>query len=266
MEGINEYAQEQIKRLSYSSLRSYLNNKQEFYKRYILKEPMEKMPIAMAIGSAVHKGIELFLKGKDPFIAKDLLAFTLTPGQELDLGDMTLEDAYLQIETALGWFHKLDRDWCEVDSEEGFIVNMGDGVRVKGFVDVIEEHVSGTEIIDFKTVGALSTGFNMSYFIQGLTYKMLADASGHEVNKATFIEIKRKPLKDRTKEHTGNMTRVHVFEHFNEDDVNALKVLYKLAYREIIDGEQYYLPNLFSQYTKEEDWQEWKERALQYYL
>lgn len=259
---IHIQAKTNVKRMSYSSLRSYLNNKQEFYKRYVVKEPMEKVPVGMAIGSAVHKGIELYLKGKDPHTAKDLLTFTLQPGQTIDYGEKgSLEEAISHIETALGWFHKLDNDWCGVESEEGWTVSLNGGVRVKGFVDVLEHGDDGTHIIDFKTVGALSYPVNMTYFIQALTYHMLAEAVGYDVSKVSFIEIKKKPQKNRDKETHENMIRYHVFDEITEEDISALQKLYELAYKEITEGWNYYLPNLFGPYTTMEDWEDWKARC-----
>lgn len=258
-----ENARDAVKHMSYSSLRSYLNNKAEFYQRYILREPMENIPVAMAVGSAVHKGIELYLKGKDPYLPKDLLAFSLREGQEIDYGKKnSLEQACTEIETALHWFHEIPMDWCETESEEGWTINFGDGLRIKGFVDAIDECIDGSHIMDFKTVGALSyVGENMAYFIQAMTYKMLAEKVGYDVKKASFIEIKKKPLKDRSKETLNGMVRIHEFNEITDEDIFALKELYRLAYSEIINNEQHYLPNLFAQYTSMEAWDEWKERV-----
>lgn len=256
-------AKNAVAHMSFSSLRSYHNNKSEFYRMYVLREPLETVPVAMAVGTAVHKGIELYLKGKDPYTAEDLLGFSLNPGQEIEYGAKgTKEAAITQIETALEWFHKYPGDWCAVESEEGWTVQVDPEVKVKGFADAIHETMEGTHIIDFKTVGSLSYPVNMVYYLQALTYKMLADCAGYDVKKATFLEIKKTPLKNRKMEHAGNMIREHVFleTSMTDLDVFALQELYRLTYREIIHGEQHYLPNLFAQYATMEDWEKWKKR------
>lgn len=250
-------------RMSFSRLKCYLTNKHTFYKRYILKEPLTELPMAMAVGSAVHKGIEYFLKNKDPHTPKDLLSFTLRPGQTIDYGkNGSLEEAISQVDKALEWFHQLDEDWCMVTSEEGWTVNFGEGMRIVGFTDTMEDSLQGTRVDDFKTVKSLSTSPSLAYYLQMVTYKMLADASGLDVKQARIIELKKIPLKDPTKEHLGNMTRIHVFEDIPEEDVRALQELFRLAYREIVHGEQHYLPNFFDTFSTFEDWEDWKQRIL----
>lgn len=216
----------------------------------------------MLVGTAVHLGIERRLKGLEPLLPKDLLAFSLDAKQTIDYKDgETLDDLIAQVDHCLEWwnvYYERMPQAEEGDVEVGYQAEVAEGVVVKGYMDVLSDSMEGTLIMDWKTVARLNKEPPLYYYLQALTYKLIADLTAYDVSCVQFVEIKKEPYK-REKPTLEKMVRVHEWVEFPQEDLDALRELYRRAYLEITQNERYYLPNVFTGYDCEEQWEEFKQ-------
>lgn len=242
-------------------MRSYHSNPADFKKYYIDREQRTSIPIGMLEGTAVHKGIERYINGQSSVTSEDLLGFSLQAGQEPNWGKTgSKEKSVLTIDRCLARFFELSDerqyDWCEVESEEGFTVDMG-GWKLKGYMDAIETIGNQSCIIDFKTVRSCSYTLPLAYYLQALTYKIICDIVGYDVVEAQFIELSKS-------EKTSIPWKIHRMTEFPMEHIFALQEYYRLTFEEITKGERHWLPNLFGAFEEENQlqWVEWVNRVM----
>lgn len=243
-----------MKHISFSQLKTYLSDKQAYKRRYILGEKMEKIPQGMIEGSAVHMMLESWLQGKDVPLPKDALAYSLRDATEVEYKkNNTLDDAIKNVEEtfchALEYVKGIEGD---KEAESAFYVKPDAfQVPIKGFIDLCVHKEDKTTIYDYKIVGQYSSG-SLAYRLQAMTYAMVMDVMGYNVDEVKFVEFRKGIKKGETfKEHTFN-----VATDFSEREVQALKFLYILAIDEIMTGCQHYLPNPFA-FFSDDEWAYW---------
>lgn len=251
--------------LSYSQLSSYLKDPQGWHRRYIARDDNRTFP-ALLEGTAYHKMVEDHLGGTPLESPETYLKRSIWSGQELDLGDKTFDEVFASmqanVDRGFGRFldclktNQMPLDTCGIELEVPFEVQLGENTSIRGYIDGVSRGSDGTALIDWKLVGAW--GDHHAYYIQALTYVMALTAMGEDVKVAYFFEVQKKAFKT----DKAQVVNIVEFTEFPEEDLYALKELYKLAVKEIITKEVQYLPNIFGQYNSgKEAWEYWKQRC-----
>lgn len=251
--------------LSYSQLSSYLKDPQGWYRRYVAKDDNKTFP-ALLEGNAYHKFVEDLLNGEPLETPETYLKYSFRSGQELELGDKTFDEVFADmqanVDRGMGRFmeclktNKLPIDTCGIELEVPFEVQLGEDTSIRGYIDGVVRGSDGTAIVDWKLVG--QWGDHHAYYIQALTYVMALTAMGEDVKVAYFFEVQKKLFK----KEKVKVVNIVEFTEFPEEDLYALKELYKLAVKEILTKDVQYLPNIFGQYNAgREAWEYWKQRC-----
>ena len=144
------------KYLSASQVTKYLSCPQQYYRQYVLDESPDTLrPVAMSVGSSVHKLVENKLSGlirgadlteAQLFQETDLEAFF----EETDLEDQESEywSNYAKI-LYKTWYKGVGTSIMPVESELKFESLVGD-VPVLGYIDYIDASSGKLEICDLK--------------------------------------------------------------------------------------------------------------------
>ena len=136
-----------IKHLSASSLGVWNTCQLQFYADRILKIPRgETHPLAL-MGSAVHYAFD---RGHDE---RNAMPYLDQACDDLNLNDITLRDKakeLCEVCEQWGWWDGVDDlDVCVPEKE--FLIDIGEGVKLKGFMDRIDIKGSSARILDIKT-------------------------------------------------------------------------------------------------------------------
>lgn len=240
-----------IDRLSFSSLKCYLNDKQQFHKQYILGQ-WDDMNDAVYVGKAVHRMIEAHLTGEMVPLAHDALAYEAA---ELLKQKKTLADvdaAKKETQTAYDSFLEyITHDGAKMNpvSVEGKYEVFPEMMPfyLKGFMDVVAQDPDGrVTVIDRKNTKRFTPeGGTMAHRLQAVFYVMLLEATDATPSyRAEFVEIHR----------AKRAYRVHTYN-IEPNEVEAMRDLCALAYDEIVNNKNHFLPNPFSMFGGDKAWQ-----------
>jgi len=151
-------ATETLTRLSYSQMRQYTTCPAKWW--FSRRLPPEHTASALKFGSAIHKSIAAFYMAKAEGCSPqtdDLLnvyeaAWSEPEKAEIKFGKNEDEEVlHAMAERMLGAFLEAIEPGEIVGVEEGFAVEIGDGILVSGFVDLIEVKAGKFWIVDNKT-------------------------------------------------------------------------------------------------------------------
>lgn len=274
-----------IPHLSYSALKSYLSNRQAFYKRYIRGEKNEENSTAMNIGTVMHAYMEHGLsKGKpeawDPqgkkfmeMHARLLYMYPMLKKTKEDEKYATPEswaNMIIQKGVTLG---KLTMDWWttrnlnviateqESYGEHHAFAQFNDGqpLRLKAIVDAVCEN---GVLIDWKTVSTFSDPeiITIPYLIQAYFCLRAVEGSKHMI----FVEVKKSENRDkspRIQEIVVSLTEV---------DCMLIEEIIRRVCSELTGvmpthpetGLPQFLPNPFAQYGAEASWRDFSEEIF----
>jgi RecB family exonuclease len=144
--------------LSSSQINKYLSCPKQYEREYVLGErPEVKRPIAMSIGSAVHKMAEITLQAELDNISLPELELYLQANPQGMLEGSNLEDQSLEYWVNYSqilyktWYKNVGNSIMPLSTEKRFDSYVGD-VPVMGFIDYVDISSGKPEICDLKVV------------------------------------------------------------------------------------------------------------------
>lgn len=282
-----------VKHFSPSAIRSYLCNRQEFFRRYIRLEFDNETSEAMATGSLFHKALELYWRAISHLETAGENATQIKPvdflkaidaadiekileGLDMIEAETSREKILEVVEKSLGYYgeHIASQDLGRVHGAEVRMLEQPDDldghtlpIPLKGFLDLIMVK-SGEEYIleDHKLVGKLTAEgtANPKYDIAAGFYflgarKML----GKNPARMIFRETKKTKNKDGS-----SQCRAYVVEFSPEILEISLelyrRISYELAGRPLIDdtGVMRFLPNPFELFGGDKAWDDFVDEVV----
>ena len=144
--------------LSASQINKYLNCPRQYEREYVLGlRPNVDRPVAMSIGSAVHKMAEIVLKADiDSAPISELEVYLqanipqILEGSDLEGEEVGYWESYAQI-LYKTWYKNVGNSIMPVSSESRFDSHVGD-VPVMGYIDYVDLSSGTPEICDLKVV------------------------------------------------------------------------------------------------------------------
>jgi DNA helicase-2/ATP-dependent DNA helicase PcrA len=214
-----EYVDRQLEKFSMnvSALNSYLDCPIGFYIKSILRAPSGKNE-SMTFGSVIHDTLEDFFvqmqaNGQN-FPSKQELHKMLEHQMYAQRAKFSTEGYQLKKgygeQILTGLYDKFIDTWCKDVKLEEHISAVVDGVKIKGFIDKVEEHTHDIQFIDYKTgdrngdyakkklrrpnpkAKVKATIIGGDYWRQAVFYKILADESKKylkPVHKAKYVFV-----------------------------------------------------------------------------
>lgn len=258
-----------LKHLSMSSVRLYLENKNLFFKKYVLKEYDDETTRAMFVGKVVHEWLAWFYQDKmdgkktdwkkyekklDKYIAKK--SINLNEDDRKGLAKI-IKEIKQTIE-----FYKKDGNYemyHPIAVEQAIVAPVYDinGERidlpVKGVIDLILQTEKTNIVEDHKIVSSFSQIGSITYTLQAYYYFFLILAvDGEKPPYAVFDEIKK------TKNRDGSPQVRQYIVQYNQTDLELFQVFYDAMSR-VLTGKQKELemiiPNPYHYIHGKESWQ-----------
>tara|TARA_R100000734_G_scaffold19153_1_gene18680 strand:+ start:9480 stop:10187 length:708 start_codon:yes stop_codon:yes gene_type:complete len=135
-----------VPHISASSVKTWKNCKLQFYAEKILKVERSPLHPLTKMGIAVHEAFERSVEDKD-FIAH-LSEACNNQGLDEDLVGLSTE--LCKTCEDWGWWDDIDElDHCIPEYE--FLIHIGEGINVKGFIDRLDMKGDSATILDIKT-------------------------------------------------------------------------------------------------------------------
>ncbi len=155
--------------LSASSLKTWNTCNLQFYADKVLKIPRSEAHPLTKMGSAVHHAFERAYEDKDA------LAHLPQACEEQGLTEELATTARQLTERCIewGWWDGTEKlDLCAVEQE--FLIDIGEGVRLKGFIDRLDIIGEDATILDIKTQGKKFTAEELRTNLQADIYNLAA--------------------------------------------------------------------------------------------
>lgn len=202
-----------VEHLSYSAILTFLRNQVEFQKRYIAKVWDNPKTPSMVVGTAFHKAMEEFYRGKpmQEAIEAGLKEIEITSDYELDYGKTGSREKMVQEYTRLVNKYFEECEQYEVVDVEQRLESPVHAVPMVGVIDLVIRKDGALALIDHKTVTSYSSPTddpndpeyveNYKYLLQGYIYLVLAEAKyGEKIADVTFNEVKKTINRDGSRQ------------------------------------------------------------------
>lgn len=240
-----------IDHLSFSSLRLYLDNPYAWHRRYIQGIRDDKTGPAALEGSALHKYIELTLKGFEKADALSAAEQLIHKATDVEWGKTgSVEKSLKRLGNLVSSFSTVTLPGVVLDTEKQFnSLIKGIKVPLMGYVDATFTDNDGNIIVcDWKSVSVFHDELPPSFIIQGVIYFWLTELEyKKKVTRCDFVEIRS----------VGEEQRTKVLTLLNDGTYDrAVKSLIKESLKQM-SGKKKPLPNISADYTGDESWKEY---------
>lgn len=267
-----------LQHLSYSAVTKYLTNPYEFHRCYVQKKYRDDTSPAAAVGTAMHKAIEMFYKGKSVESAlKDGEIELIKQKNQIRFGKtQTFDDCLAEYRTLTSvFFNAPVFNPARVVSVEEAIVAEVDGLKIKlkAKTDLLGRAENGDLIIfDWKKVSAYTNpevilGYDREgkalteemipakYFIQAFFNARTIKAQYREDPKSMiFVEIKAAKNRDgspQIRQYHIDLTN----EDVQKDFARITQLVNHIA--EEVEHREKWLPNFDDMFIGDLVWREW---------
>lgn len=236
--------------LSHSAIMCFLNNQIQFKKRYIARVYDDPMNPSMVVGSAIHKMIELRLKGEpiEKAMQAGIEEIDNVADYEIEYGktgsrEKMLKDYEALAKTVIAELPAYTNLVAIEAKLQADVSISGKKVPLKGKIDLVRDLGDGTlEIRDWKTVISYSNENteNYKYVFQAWIYTLLAELEySKPITRVVFDEIKKSVNRDNSPQIKSYvLTREQIME--ANDTVGRIV---KDVYTYVSDPEAKYFPN-----------------------
>lgn len=260
-----------IEHLSYSSLKCYCSNQQQFFKNYILGIWDFKSSMVAVVGKAFHKSMEHYYKtgNRDTAIEIGEAYLSTVNDKEVDWGKSTREDAVKQLAQVINFFFNEEPDLGKVlGVESSTVTDKGFGGKplplpVKAVSDLVTEKDGKLHITDWKVVAAyndLEEDAPMLIVQAMFNFLTVTAKYGKEPEDMTYIQIKRSKNKDGSPQLVPYRI---VFAEQESYKQNFLR-LYTDVIIELAREDRRYLPNFQDMYSGKEAWQDYVSNQIDF--
>ena len=191
-----------IEHISYSAIRCFCNNQQDFFKRYILRIYDEKTSPSMLTGKAAHKALDVYYKTGDfeKGIDAGMAEIDRTPDQRIDFGKTgSRENVIKEFHQALQFYKMEEPDLGKIiATEDETTTDQGlDGLLplpIKVISDVVSERAGKLIISDYKFTDKiiLPDEEDANFIIQAM-FNFIGVKAKHKrtPDQMDFIQVKK---------------------------------------------------------------------------
>ena len=171
--------------ISASSLKTWETCPLQFYADKVLEVPRSEAHDLTKVGSAVHLAFERSKNGGD--VAQELTGACEESGvTEENYKDMA--GSLAETCNEWGWWDGVeDLDLCEAEQE--FLLDIGGGVKVKGFIDRLDIQGRCATILDIKTQAKKFTAEQLRDNLQADIYNLAARRLFPQIQGAIRVEF-----------------------------------------------------------------------------
>jgi len=196
-----------IEHISYSALKCFCNNQQDFFKRYILRIYDEKVSPSMIVGKGAHKALDTYYKSGDfeKGVEAGMSEIDRTPDQKIDFGKTrSREQMMKEYHQVLQFYRQEEPVFGKIlATEDETVTDQGiDGLLplpIKVITDVISEKEGKLVISDYKFVGQLvDPNEEEPDFIMQAMFNYIGVKAKYkrEPDRMDFIQIKKTQNRD----------------------------------------------------------------------
>ncbi len=272
-----------VRHLSMSAIRTYLTDRQSFFRRYVRLEFEEKESPALLEGKGLHSVLEGYWTAKKE--KKDFDWDSAVDEQEriiaakdregrIDWGKSgNLEKSQKNLRQAAGFYQESPPDYKEIISvEDEFLSDFEDldgnvmPIPLKGFCDLIIKDGTDYVIVDHKTVALVKQQDEPApaFELQAAAYWFLIRKEyGLNPKRMIFDQIKK------TKNRDGSPQITPYVVEYTPDILLRFLEIYTRMIRELAGtplfdeetGVMQFLPNPFAMFGWEESWQDFCEEV-----
>ena len=272
-----------VRHLSISAMRTYLTDRQSFFKRYVRLEFDKKESPALIEGKGVHAVLEGYWKAKKD--GKDFNWEEAIDEQEriiaakdregrIDWGKSgDLEKSQKNIRQAIEFYRETPPEYKEIVSiEDEFISNFEDlngnamPIPLKGFCDLIIKEGEDYIIVDHKTVALVKQQDEPApaFELQAAAYWFLIRKEyGINPKRMVFDQIKKTKNRDGSPQITPYIIEYtpEILLRFIELYTRVIKELAGIPLFDPETGVMQFLPNPFAMFDWEESWADFCEEV-----
>ncbi len=272
-----------VRHLSISAIRTYLTDRQSFFKRYVRLEFEKQESPALIEGKGVHAVLEAYWKAKKE--GQDFNWDTAIDEQEriiaakdregrIDWGKSgDLEKSQKNIRQAIEFYRETPPEYKEIVSiEDEFISNFEDlngnamPIPLKGFCDLIVKDGEDYVIVDHKTVALVKQQDEPApaFELQAAAYWFLVRKEyGINPKRMVFDQIKKTKNRDGSPQITPYVIEYtpEILLHFLELYARVVKELAGIPLFDPDTGVMQFLPNPFAMFDWEDSWADFCEEV-----
>lgn len=187
-----------IRFLSASKIRCFKECRKKYWFRYIenLMSIIKALPLAL--GKAVHTGLEILDKGGSLKDAKAAIMLQYEEWPEEEAGLLPVH----ALAIVAGYHNHAKPDWKTLDLESRFEVHCGKGRRLIGFFDGIIERNGHTYILERKTARTVDEKYlhNLLWDEQASIYAYAAQELGLEISGILYDIIQKASIRQKKSE------------------------------------------------------------------
>lgn len=272
-----------VRHLSMSAIRTYLTDRQSFFRRYVRLEFEEKESPALVEGKALHAILEGYWKAKKEGTDFDwesaiddqqrIIAAHDREGR-IDWGKSgNLEKSQKSLKQAAEFYRDAPPEYSEIVSvEDEFLSDFEDldgnkmPIPLKGFCDLIVKDGDDYTIVDHKTVSMVKQQEEPApaFELQAAAYWFLVRKEyGINPKRMVFDQIKKTKNRDGSPQITPYTVEYtpEILMRFLEIYQRMIKELAGLPLIDEATGVLQFLPNPFAMYGWEESWQDFCEEV-----
>lgn len=261
-----------IEHISYSAMRSYCSNQQQFFKNYILGIWENKSSQVSLVGKGFHRTMEHFYKTGDIDKAIELghTYISKVPDNEVDWGKTgSREKAMKEMAAAVNFYMNEEPDLGEVlGVEDKITTDKGfNGLQlplpVKAVSDLVTRKDGKLHIVDYKVVTSFSDPDEEDplKIIQAMFNFITVTAKyGEEPEDIIYVEVKKTQNRDGMPQLNPYRIVFAEHQHYQEYFTRIYAdVIYELA-RE----DRRYLPNFGDMYSGKEAWTDYVSETVDF--
>lgn len=260
-----------IDHLSFSAMRSYCANQQQFFKNYILGIWDNKSSVVMLIGKGFHKTMEHYYKTGDLDTAISLghQMIAKIPDSEVEWGKSTREDAMKRMSQAVNFFMNEEPDMGEtIAVEDKITTDKGFGgqplpLPIKAVSDRVTRKDGKLHIIDYKVVTSFSDPDEEDplKIMQAMFNFITVTAKyGEEPEDCIYLEVKSTQNRDGSQQVRPYRIVYSEQQHYQV----YWSRLYADVIVELAREDRRYLPNFGDMYNGKEAWADYVAEAIDF--
>lgn len=272
-----------VRHLSISAIRTYLTDRQSFFKRYVRLEFDKKESPALIEGKAVHAVLEGYWKAKkdgadfnwaEAVDEQERIIAAKDREGRIDWGKSgDLEKSQKNLRQAIEFYQESPPEYGEIVSiEDEFISNFEDlegndmPIPLKGFCDLIVKEGEDYVIVDHKTVALVKQQDEPApaFELQAAAYWFLVRKEyGINPKRMIFDQIKKTKNRDGSPQITPYVVEYtpDILLRFLELYARVVKELAGIPLFDPETGVMQFLPNPFAMFDWEESWADFCEEV-----
>jgi RecB family exonuclease len=272
-----------VRHISMSALRTYLTDRQAFFRRYVRLEYEKKESPALIEGKAVHAVLEGYWKAKkdgadfnwnEAVDEQERIIAAKDREGRIDWGKSgDLEKSQKNLRQAIDFYRESPPEYSEIVSiEDEFISNFedleGNGMPIplKGFCDLVVKESEDYVIVDHKTVALVKQQDEAApaFELQAAAYWFLVRKEyGINPKRMIFDQIKKTKNRDGSPQITPYVVEYtpDILLRFLELYARVVKELAGIPLFDPETGVMQFLPNPFAMFDWEESWADFCEEV-----